>query len=65
MSNNNNEQLCQRVLTYLICFDIVKAALSKLENVDALPAVDVATVLSDKFIESAANKADKQEICQT
>lgn len=59
MSNNNNEQLCQRVLAYLICFDIVKAALSKLENVDALPAVDVATVLSDKFIESAANKADK------
>ena len=42
--SNNNEQLCQRVLTYLICFDIVKAALSKLENVDALPAVDVATV---------------------
>lgn len=56
---DNNEQICQRVLTYLICFDIVKAALSKIENIDALPSVDVATVISDKFIESASNEDKK------
>lgn len=46
----NNEQQCQKILTYLICFDIIKIALSKLENTKVISPSDLATIISDKFI---------------
>lgn len=55
---NNNEQLCRKIMTYLVCFDIIKIALSKVENVKVVSPVDMATIISDKFI-SECEKSKK------
>jgi hypothetical protein len=52
---NNERKLSKKMLTYLVCMDIVKSAISSVGSTNSVSAMESANIISEKMI-NAVNK---------
>lgn len=52
---NDERKLSKKMLTYLICMDIVKSAISSVGSTNSVSAMESANIISEKMV-NAVNK---------
>lgn len=52
---NNERKLSKKMLTYLVCMDIVKSAISSVGSTNSVSAIESANIISEKMV-NAVNK---------
>lgn len=52
---NDERKLSKKMLTYLVCMDIVKSAISSVGSTNSVSAMESANIISEKMV-SAVNK---------
>ena len=52
---NDERKLSKKMLTYLVCMDIVKSAISSVGSTNSVSAMESANIISEKMI-NAVNK---------
>lgn len=52
---NNELKLSKKMLTYLVCMDIVKSAISSVGSTNSVSAMESANIISEKMV-NAVNK---------
>lgn len=52
---NNERKLSKKMLTYLVCMDIVKSAISSVGSTNSVSAMESANIISEKMV-NAVNK---------
>ena len=52
---NDERKLSKKMLTYLVCMDIVKSAISSVGSTNSVSAIESANIISEKMI-NAVNK---------
>lgn len=56
MNSINIEEVRRKTLTYLLCHDIVRAAISNLGSAGNADKIKQAAAIADKIVEAANNK---------
>lgn len=52
---NNERKLSKKMLTYLVCMDIVKSAIFSVGSTNSVSAMESANIISEKMV-NAVNK---------
>jgi len=52
---NDERKLSKKMLTYLVCMDIVKSAISSVGSTNSVSAMESANIISEKMV-NAVNK---------
>lgn len=58
--NNNETKLIRKMLTYLVCMDIVKSAVSNLGSANSVGKIESANIISEKMAKAINKKGARR-----
>ena len=57
---NDERKLSKKMLTYLVCMDIVKSAISSVGSTNSVSAMESANIISEKMVNAVNEKGARK-----
>lgn len=58
---NDERKLSKKMLTYLVCMDIVKSAISSVGSTNSVSAMESANIISEKMVNAVNKKGARKQ----